>query len=261
MALAASFAAHLAVVLALPRLQIVLPVTVERVVELEVVQPEVDAEPEPAEEAPPEPAEPQEPGPPQPISPREAEFLTETLARSVPLVATPPPAVPRLRLPTLKAPTPESDVIPWEPAPRPVPEPLPRSTQMRAEAPAAPDLKTATALAEALLDESSSRVRDEQPRPAPPMRQLEIESQFGLERRVASAPAPPRVRIENPADVRIQFWVSPRGEVINTAVIQRGDPALDRAATEYVKKLRFNPLPPGEEQVQWGTIPVKFRLE
>jgi TonB family protein len=125
----------------------------------------------------------------------------------------------------------------------------------------APDLSSTTTLAEALLEGASVPTQPEEPAPPPSLPKLEIESEFGLERRVAFAPPPPRLQIQHPADVRIQFWVSPRGEVTNASPIQRGDPALDSAAIDYVKKFRFTPLPSGEQQVQWGTLRVKFRLE
>lgn len=262
LALAASLAAHLALVLAMPTVQITFPVRVERVVEVEIAEPEPEPEPVPEPEPPPpEPAEPPEPPPPKPISSAEVEFLANALARRVPLQATPPPAPPPLRLPTRRVELPEPDAIPWEPPPRARPEPLPPSARPQADAVAAPDLSSAAALAETLLDGTVAQAQPHEPAPPPSPPPLEIESEFGLERRVAFAPPLPHLQIQNPADVRIQFWVSPRGEVTNASPIQRGDPALDSAAIVYVKKFRFNPLPPGQEQVQWGTLRVKFQLE
>jgi TonB family protein len=42
----------------------------------------------------------------------------------------------------------------------------------------------------------------------------------------------------------------------------KGDTELEKIAIQYLKQWRFAPLPKDKPQVeQWGTVPIKFRLQ
>ena len=127
--------------------------------------------------------------------------------------------------------------------------------------PPGPDQQRALDLAGALLrDLATAPVPDSTPSVVP-LPQLEIEGPVGRDRQLLVQPSPPEVTIQHSADVRLKFFVSPRGEVVRAQPIARGDAALDRAALAYIKKFRFNALPHGDQREQWGTIRVRFRLE
>lgn len=252
-ALAASLGLHIALVAVYPETRWFVPVRDRVPVEVELVRPE----PPPAEPEPP--PEPPEPPPPEPLAAREAaavldEALTPALTAPPPRRAPPPVRLPARRPPRLPEPT----EIPWvRPAPRapaaapvgPLPEVVPE----------VPGPSEAPARARDLL----ARLARQRPEPQPeaPPAPLEIEWQEGAERRLVAAPPVPRVRVVEPVTVRIRFWVSPRGEVTQTLVVQRGSAELDRVARDYVSRLRFNPLPPGDDTEQWGTVTLRFVLE
>ncbi len=67
---------------------------------------------------------------------------------------------------------------------------------------------------------------------------------------------PPGVNTE--AVIRIRFTVSPRGNVISAFPLQKGDPLLEKAALDAIKKWRFNPLK--DEREMYGIITFTFRL-
>jgi TonB family protein len=129
------------------------------------------------------------------------------------------------------------------------------------ELPLGPDQQQARVIAESLLRELSTAPSQDPAQPQVPPPQLEIEGPVGEERRVLSRPEPPSVTIRHSADVRLKFYVSPRGEVVRAFPIERGDTDLDRVALAYLKQFRFNALPHGDQREQWGTIRVRFRLE
>jgi len=252
-ALVASVGLHLLVVLAVPGVRVRLPIgTSDRLVEVELQR-----EPEPP---PLETPAPPEPSPTVPLTPEAAEALGQELMQHTPRGAAPPQAPP-LRLPERATLLPEPDTLPWSPSPTWETEPLPQPENPTVRATPGPDLGSATALAESLLKETTTQAAPVEEPIQAAMRRLEIEGPVGVERRVLKEPPPPRVPICNPASVAIKFFVSPRGEVTRAFPTQRGDPELDRAALAYIKSFRFNALPPGEEQEQWGTIRVRFRLE
>lgn len=64
------------------------------------------------------------------------------------------------------------------------------------------------------------------------------------------------------ADVTLRVWVDPRGTVSRVEVVKfSGTPALDKSATDALKKWKFAPLPEEVEPVtQWGEITLHFRL-
>lgn len=255
LAVGASLALHLLAVLVVPAVRVRLLAGGERLVEVEL------------REAPPvapplEPLQPAEPSPAAPLSPEEAAALGSALAPGEPAAAVLPPAASPVRLPERRAVLPEPDTLTL---PRFAPaegQPLPgRPSRAPVRAPG-PDPRAAAGLAQALLrgiEASSAQAPDPAARDA--LGPLDIEWEAGSRREVVHEPPPPRVPIRNPASVAIRFYVSPRGDVTRAFELQRGDPELDRAALAYIKDFRFNPLPPGEEKEQWGTIRVRFRLE
>jgi protein TonB len=65
-------------------------------------------------------------------------------------------------------------------------------------------------------------------------------------------------------DVHLKFWVLPGGQVVKVEIEQTcGYTDLDYAAVEALKKWLFEPIAPveGEENTQWGTIRIRFRLK
>ncbi len=253
LAAAASLLVHLAFLFAVPGVRVDLTVAVEELLEVEVAPvvpqptpPEPLPEPKPAEDA--------------RLDPQELESVSDALARTLSASVPPAPAAPPVRLPARSRAIPEPDVIPWTAPPPPGPEPLPRVERLPLAAPAGPDLRVAGSLARELLASAAPPPRDTPAQATlEPLSPLEIEWQAGVARRVVQEPPLPQVPIRNPADVRIKFWVSPRGEVVRALPLTLGDAALDRAALAYVKGFRFNGI--DEEREQWGTIRVRFRLE
>lgn len=258
MAVGASLTLHLVAVLLVPAARVRLPIGGERLVEVELRPP------------PPSSAAATAAAPHRPETPSSAPPLTrdelDALARAIPSpnlqAGGPPLAVSPIRLPPRSADRPEPEAV--EP-PQFLPDrvaPLPAGPGPLPARPAAPDPRAAAGLAQALLrgaEEPSAPPEDAAMQAA--MRRLEIEGPVGMDRRVVYEPPLPRVPIRHPASVTIRFHVSPRGEVSRAFPTERGDSELDTAALDYIKAFRFNPLPPGEESEQWGTIRVRFRLD
>jgi TonB family protein len=64
------------------------------------------------------------------------------------------------------------------------------------------------------------------------------------------------------AEIELTFWVLPNGTVDRIVPSVKGDTELERIGIQYLKQWRFAPLPKEQPQVeQWGTIPIKFRLQ
>ncbi|RMG90714.1 MAG: TonB family protein [Candidatus Dadabacteria bacterium] len=252
-ALAASLVVHGALVALTPGIRWSLPVRERGPVEVELLRPR----PEPLRPEPPEPR-PEPRRPPEPLEAAEAERVLGRMVlpdlAAAPPVAAPPP----IRPPARRAPPPdEPDEIPWVAPPVvPTPEPVP---QVPAAAVAVPAPEPAPrARVDELLARVETRAAPEAPKPLEP---LEIEWQEGASRRLVEAPPVPAVPVVQPVSVRVKFWVSPRGDVVETLVVQRGAPDLDRIAQQYVARLRFNPLPAGRNAEQWGIVTVRFELE
>ncbi|GAB6062667.1 TonB family protein [Deferrisoma palaeochoriense] len=254
LALAASLAVHGALLVLTPGFRWQIPVRDRGPVEVELLRPAA----EPLRPEPPEPP-PDTEAPPEPLEAAEAErILGQALFPELaapPRIAPPPP----IRPPARRAPAPaEPDEVPWVAPPPlpPVPEPMP---QLPSSVPAvaAPEEAPRTRV-ENLLARLEAR---EQPEPPAPLEPLDIEWQEGVSRRLLEAPPVPAVPVVQPVTVRVKFWVSPRGDVTQTLVIQRGAPDLDRIAQQYVARLRFNPLPAGRNVEQWGIVTVRFELE
>jgi TonB family protein len=69
-----------------------------------------------------------------------------------------------------------------------------------------------------------------------------------------------RVRVET--EIELTFWVLPDGMVDRAIPSVKGDSELERAAIQYLKQWRFAPLSKDQPQAEeWGTIPIKFRIQ
>jgi len=81
-------------------------------------------------------------------------------------------------------------------------------------------------------------------------------------RKIVERPNPPQVKVKVEAEIELTLWVLPGGAVDRVVPSVKGDTELERIAIQYLKQWRFAPLPKDKPQVeQWGTIPIKFRLQ
>jgi len=100
-----------------------------------------------------------------------------------------------------------------------------------------------------------------------PEKPLEENLQLGIKgplvtRKILEKPQPPQVKVRVEAEIELTFWVLPNGMVERVLPSIKGDADLERIATQYLKQWRFTPLPKDQPQVeQWGTIPIKFKLQ
>jgi TonB family protein len=108
-------------------------------------------------------------------------------------------------------------------------------------------------LARSLLEAELAR----EPAPRAPAREEAISGPAAL-RQVLFRPATPKVTVERETTVLLKFWVRSDGTVGRVVPLRKGDPRLEAVAVRYLKGWRFNPLQ-GQEEEQWGTIPIVFR--
>lgn len=81
-------------------------------------------------------------------------------------------------------------------------------------------------------------------------------------RKVLFKPPPPSLKLKAIIEIELKFWVLPDGAIGKIIPIRRGDPTLEREMMAYLKEWRFNPLPPDvPQEEQWGTLPIKYRLQ
>ncbi len=81
-------------------------------------------------------------------------------------------------------------------------------------------------------------------------------------RKILERPQPPPVKVKVEAEIELTFWVLPDGMVDRVIPSVKGDTELERLAIQYLKQWRFSPLTKEQPQVeQWGTIPIKFKLQ
>jgi TonB family protein len=81
-------------------------------------------------------------------------------------------------------------------------------------------------------------------------------------RKILERPNLPAVKVRVEAEVELTLYVLPNGMVDRVIPSVKGDTELERIAVQYLKQWRFAPLPQDQPQVeQWGTIPIKFRLQ
>jgi TonB family protein len=81
-------------------------------------------------------------------------------------------------------------------------------------------------------------------------------------RKILEKPHPPQIRVKLEAEIELTLWVLPSGTVDRVVPSVKGDTELERIAIQYLKQWRFAPLSKDQPQVeQWGTIPIKFKLQ
>jgi TonB family protein len=81
-------------------------------------------------------------------------------------------------------------------------------------------------------------------------------------RKILERPPPPQVKVKVEAEIEMMLYVLPSGIVDRVIPSVKGDAELERIAIQYLKEWRFVPLPKDQPQVeQWGTIPIKFKLQ
>jgi TonB family protein len=81
-------------------------------------------------------------------------------------------------------------------------------------------------------------------------------------RKIVERPHPPQARVKVEAEIELTLYVLPSGIVDRVIPSLQGDAELERAAIQYVKRWRFAPLPKDQPQAeQWGTLPIRFRLQ
>jgi len=81
-------------------------------------------------------------------------------------------------------------------------------------------------------------------------------------RKVLERPNLPSAKVRVEAEIELTLYVLPNGTVGRVIPSVKGDAELERIAIEYLKRWRFVPLSKDRPQVeQWGTIPVRFKLE
>ncbi len=81
-------------------------------------------------------------------------------------------------------------------------------------------------------------------------------------RKILERPPPPQVKVRVEVEIEMTVWVLPNGMVDRVIPTLKGDAELERIASQYLKQWRFAPLPRDQAQVeQWGTIPIKFKLQ
>ena len=83
-----------------------------------------------------------------------------------------------------------------------------------------------------------------------------------LTRKIVRRPHPPSVKVKTEAEVEVTVYVLPNGMVDRVIPTVKGNAELERIAVQFLRQWRFAPLPKDQPQVeQWGTIPIKFRLQ
>lgn len=81
-------------------------------------------------------------------------------------------------------------------------------------------------------------------------------------RKILVRPPLPSVDIKIEGEVEMTLWVLPDGTVDRVIPSIKVDSELERIAIRYLKQWRFAPLTKDQEQVeQWGSIPIKFKLQ
>ena len=81
-------------------------------------------------------------------------------------------------------------------------------------------------------------------------------------RKILERPSIPMVEVKVEVEVELRLYVLPNGMVDRVIPTVKGDAELERIAIQYLRQWRFVPLPQDQPQVeQWGTIPIKFKLQ
>lgn len=176
----------------------------------------------------------------------------------------------KLDLPTLKEKieafkgTPE-----FEKMDREVKEYLKRKEELHYPEPPIPSIKEATDLltlkdggTEKVIERLlSSKERKSQEKPLEENLRLGMKGPL-VSRRILERPPPPQVKLKVEAEIELTLWVLPDGRVDRVIPSIKGDVELERVAIQYLKQWRFAPLPKDQPQIeQWGTLPIKFKLQ
>ncbi len=83
-----------------------------------------------------------------------------------------------------------------------------------------------------------------------------------VSRKILERPNPPQIKVKVEAEIELTLWVLPSGTVDRVIPSVKGDTELERMAIQYLKQWRFAPLSKDQPQTeQWGTIPIKFKLQ
>lgn len=83
-----------------------------------------------------------------------------------------------------------------------------------------------------------------------------------ISRKILERPSPPPIKVKVEAEIELTLWVLPSGAVDRVIPSVKGESELERMAIQYLKQWRFAPLSKDQPQTeQWGTIPIKFRLQ
>ncbi len=81
-------------------------------------------------------------------------------------------------------------------------------------------------------------------------------------RKILEKSNPPQVKVKADIEIELTLYVLPNGIVDRVVPSVKGDSELERIAIQYLKQWRFAPLPKDQAQTeQWGTIPIKFKLQ
>jgi TonB family protein len=100
-----------------------------------------------------------------------------------------------------------------------------------------------------------------------PEKPLEENALLGIKgplaaRKILEKPRLPQGKVRVDMEIELTFYVLPNGIVDRIIPSVKGDADLERIAIQYLKQWRFAPLPKDQAQVeQWGTIPIKFKLQ
>jgi len=83
-----------------------------------------------------------------------------------------------------------------------------------------------------------------------------------VSRKILERPNPPQVKVRVEAEIELTLYVTASGAVDRVIPSVKGEADLERIAIQYLKQWRFAPLPNDQPQgEQWGTIPIKFKLQ
>lgn len=83
-----------------------------------------------------------------------------------------------------------------------------------------------------------------------------------VSRKILERPYSPQGKVKVEAEIELTLWVLPNGTVDRVVPSVKGDTELERVAIQYLKQWKFAPLPKDQPQAeQWGTIPIKFKLQ
>ncbi|MDI7260089.1 MAG: hypothetical protein QME90_09230 [Thermodesulfobacteriota bacterium] len=135
--------------------------------------------------------------------------------------------------------------------------------------PPVPSLKDALEIAR-LKDKGAEKITERLlavKEKTPPEKPLEENLHLGIKgplvtRKILERPPPPQVKVRVEAEIEMTLWVLPNGMVDRVLPSIKGDAELERIAAQYLKQWRFTPLPKDQPQVeQWGTIPIKIKLQ